>query len=69
MVLRQETHYILRKVSHVFAYKETNMATINYLVMNDSIADLIFGPLGVDGVSNLIILACKDCNRNVFNFV
>ena len=45
------------------------MATINYLVMNDSIADLIFGPLGVDGVSNLIILDCKDCNRNVFNFV
>ena len=45
------------------------MATINDLVMDDSISDLIFGPLGIDGVCNLVILASKYCNRNVFYFM
>jgi len=61
----EETHNILSVVAHVFADQESQVATFDHLVVDDGSANRILGPLGIDGISNSIIISSKHGDRHL----
>jgi len=65
LVLLDNVHDVVLEPSHVFADDETQMATIDDLVMENSTADLFHCPLAISWCSHNIIGADKDSNRDL----
>ena len=69
LVLLDNVHDVVWEPGHVFADDETQMATIDDLVMENSTADLFHCPLAISWCSHNIIRADKDSNGDLWNWV
>lgn len=62
LVLLEQAHDRLCEVGHIFADHESEMASEDFLVMNDVVADLVTSPLAVRQVSQNVSSAREHSN-------
>ena len=65
LVLVELAHNSVREPGHVFADHEREVATLDELVVDDSISDLFAGPLSVHSISQDVGLSHVHSSGNV----
>jgi len=57
MVGGEQVHHVVGEVRHVLANEEAQVSSLDQLELDDRVADLFSGPLGIDCVSKRVSFA------------
>ena len=64
MILFEFKHDILSEIGHVFSNDERLVTALDFLVLNNSVIDLLKGPASIFNRSQQIILTSNHVNRH-----
>lgn len=65
MVLFKNIHHVRGPVAHVFGNHECDVTAYDLLIMKNSVADRLAGPLRILAVGQLVRLALEHGNRHL----